>query len=77
MPSFIESWEVSDVFLGTSLPQIHNVSSPVIDNNGVWFNFDFNYCGTFQMTLKTKLNIIKAKQLRETEAVDTMESKQR
>ena len=73
MPSFIESLEVSDVFLGTSLPQIHTVSNPVIDTNGVWFNFDFNYCGSFQMTLKTKLNVTKA----ETEGVDTVDSKQR
>lgn len=75
MPTFIESLEVSDVFLGTSLPQIHTVSNPVADVNGVWLNFDFNYCGSFQMTLKTKLKMAKAKQLQGSDTLDVADSK--
>lgn len=78
MPSFIETLEVTDVFMGTCIPQLHSVSNVVADEFGVWFDFDFTYNGSFQMTLQTKLKMPKTKnQMQSDEQTDNPELKQR
>ncbi|GIY19370.1 testis-expressed protein 2 [Caerostris darwini] len=62
MPSFMETLEVTDVSMGTCIPQLHSVSNITVDEFGIWFDFDFTYNGSFQMTLQTKLKMPKNKQ---------------
>ncbi|XP_035228648.1 testis-expressed protein 2-like, partial [Stegodyphus dumicola] len=76
MPTFVESLQVSDVFLGTNLPQIHTVSNLVRDSFGMWIDFDFNYDGSFLMTLKTRLKMTRGKHLENTGITDPSAVKQ-
>lgn len=44
------------------MPIISNVSEkPGVDERGIWIEMDFEYHGTVQMTLQTKLNLMKLK----------------
>ncbi|GFS77132.1 testis-expressed protein 2 [Nephila pilipes] len=74
MPTFMETLEVTDVFMGTCIPQVHSVSNVVHDEFGIWLDFDFTYNGSFQMTLQTKLKMPKSK-LQADDASDNAESK--
>ncbi|GFY36945.1 testis-expressed protein 2 [Trichonephila inaurata madagascariensis] len=74
MPTFMETLEVTDVFMGTCIPQLHSVSNVVNDEFGIWFDFDFTYNGSFQMTLQTKLKMPKTNSQGE-EPSDSTESK--
>lgn len=57
MPNFMEALRVSDIYMGTSIPQISKISHPVMDSNGLWLDLDFDYSGSFQMTLQTKMRL--------------------
>ncbi|GBM35670.1 Testis-expressed protein 2 [Araneus ventricosus] len=76
MPSFVETLEVTDVFMGTCIPQLHSVSNVVVDEFGIWLDFDFTYNGSFQMTLQTKLKMPKKHQMQSDEQTDNSEMKQ-
>ncbi|KAF8774310.1 Testis-expressed protein 2 like protein [Argiope bruennichi] len=77
MPSFVETLEVTDVFMGTCIPQLHSVSNVVVDEFGIWLDFDFTYNGSFQMTLQTKLKMPKTKhQMQSDEHPDNSDLKQ-
>ncbi|CAL1282431.1 unnamed protein product [Larinioides sclopetarius] len=76
MPSFVETLEVTDVFMGTCIPQLHSVSNVVVDEFGIWLDFDFTYNGSFQMTLQTKLKMPKKHQIQSDEQTDNPEMKQ-
>ncbi|GIY29741.1 testis-expressed protein 2 [Caerostris extrusa] len=76
MPSFMETLEVTDVSMGTCIPQLHSVSNITVDEFGIWFDFDFTYNGSFQMTLQTKLKMPKNKQLQNDENTENSDVKQ-
>ncbi|XP_076331355.1 testis-expressed protein 2-like isoform X1 [Tachypleus tridentatus] len=61
VPYFIEELQLTDIDLGMSLPIIQRVSDPVIDKEGLWIDMDLTYQGSFQMTLKTQLNLLRLK----------------
>lgn len=68
VPFFMEELKLKDINLGLNLPILHRMSRPIMDNRGLWVDFDVTYKGTFQMTLETKLNLLKLKK----EQVETM-----
>ncbi|KAK4337423.1 hypothetical protein RND71_043880 [Anisodus tanguticus] len=52
-----------DVNLGTSTPKFLSVANnPIIDEKGIWVDFDFDYQGGFSMTLETKINLMRLKE---------------
>ncbi|XP_055333527.1 uncharacterized protein LOC129585038 isoform X2 [Paramacrobiotus metropolitanus] len=62
LPYYIEELQITDIDLGKHLPIISDVSQkPGIDSRGVWVEMNFEYHGTVQMTLSTKLNLMKLK----------------
>lgn len=52
---------VSDVELGNCIPQLRTATKPTMDERGIWVDFNFAYSGSFQMTLETKLDLMKLK----------------
>ncbi|GAU97191.1 hypothetical protein RvY_08533 [Ramazzottius varieornatus] len=62
LPFYIEELQITEMDLGKNLPIISNVSEkPGVDERGIWIEMDFEYHGTVQMTLQTKLNLMKLK----------------
>lgn len=58
----MEELTITDIDLGSSVPKIRNTSNAVYDQStGVWIDFDMLYHGNFQMTLNTKLNLMRLK----------------
>lgn len=63
MPYFIQTITLKDVNLGTSFPKFLSVvNNPIIDEKGIWIDFDLDYEGCFSMTLETKLDLMKLKE---------------
>lgn len=63
LPYFIQTITLRDVNLGTSMPKFLSVANnPVIDERGIWIDFDLDYQGCFSMTLETKLDLMKLKE---------------
>ena len=52
---------MTDIDLGSQMPIIQRSSSPYLDDRGLWFDLDIAYSGGFQMTLETKVNLMKLK----------------
>ncbi|KAG8183535.1 hypothetical protein JTE90_003882 [Oedothorax gibbosus] len=75
LPNFVGPLTVTEVFMGSAVPQLHAVSSPIVDNFGIWFDFDFTYSGSFHMTLTTRLQIPKERQLSSTEVSENASPK--
>ncbi|XP_076309482.1 testis-expressed protein 2-like [Tachypleus tridentatus] len=65
VPSFIEELQLIEIDLGTSIPVIHRVSDPAMDQQGLWIDMDVTYQGCFKMTLKTQLNLYRFKKSQE------------
>lgn len=52
---------MTEVELGNSLPKVHKVTKPYMNDSGLWTHFDVAYQGSFCMTLETKLNLMRLK----------------
>ncbi|XP_023235539.1 testis-expressed protein 2-like [Centruroides sculpturatus] len=61
VPYFIQELKLTDINLGKAIPQIQRASDPVMDDKGVWVDLDITYNGSFEMTLETKLNLLRLK----------------
>ncbi|GBN35634.1 Testis-expressed protein 2 [Araneus ventricosus] len=61
LPVFLKELSVKDINLGTALPKIHRASEPSEDQRGLWIDIDLSYNGFFQMTLETKINLLRYK----------------
>ncbi|KAF8771919.1 testis-expressed protein 2-like [Argiope bruennichi] len=61
LPVFLKELTVKDINLGTALPKIHRASEPSVDQRGLWIDIDLSYNGFFQMTLETKINLLRYK----------------
>lgn len=60
LPYFMESLTITEIDIGTTLPKFNSVPTvPVVDDGGIWIDFDVSYSGGFAMTLETKLNLMK------------------
>ncbi|BFZ17661.1 hypothetical protein BsWGS_20700 [Bradybaena similaris] len=61
LPYFMEELQVTDINMGSEVPGIRHASRPYIDDRGFWVNLDLTYAGGFQMTIETKVNLMKLK----------------
>lgn len=61
VPYFMESLVITDLNLGSVIPLIKEVSEPWHDEKGLWVHFNIDYSGGIQMSLATKLNLMKLK----------------
>uniref|UniRef100_A0A915PNS3 SMP-LTD domain-containing protein n=1 Tax=Setaria digitata TaxID=48799 RepID=A0A915PNS3_9BILA len=61
LPYFIETLELSNLDFGTTPPEIIAVHSPILDDWGLWIDFELKYRGRIHLTLETKVNLMKLK----------------
>ncbi|KAM7152486.1 testis-expressed protein 2-like [Macrochelys suwanniensis] len=59
LPYFMNELTLTELDMGTSIPLVLSVSSPIIDNQGLWVDVEVLYNGSLQMTLETKMNLCK------------------
>lgn len=43
------------------MPIIQQVSQPVIDEKGIWFDLNITLCGLFRIGIDTKINLVKSR----------------
>ncbi|KAK3091537.1 hypothetical protein FSP39_020588 [Pinctada imbricata] len=58
-PYFIEKLKLTDINLGSVMPVLRKASRPYFDEDGLWVNLALNYGGGFKMTIETKVNLMK------------------
>lgn len=61
VPYFMEELKVTGLDLGSVIPLIRQSSEPWYDERGLWVHLDIDYSGGLQMSLATKLNLMKLK----------------
>ncbi|XP_022667028.1 testis-expressed protein 2-like isoform X2 [Varroa destructor] len=62
MPLFLEELTITDVSLGARTPLIRRTSAAVhCPDTGVWLDLEVAYNGCFQVTVHTKLNLMRLK----------------
>jgi len=61
IPYFIEELKISEISLGSEIPVIRRANKPYLDENGFWIDLDVTYSGKFNMTIETKVNLLKLK----------------
>jgi hypothetical protein len=61
VPYFMEELRILDLDMGSVIPLIKQVSEPWYDERGLWVHFEIDYSGGLQMSLSTKLNLMKLK----------------
>ncbi|KAG7459444.1 hypothetical protein MATL_G00210870 [Megalops atlanticus] len=59
LPYFMNELTLSELDMGTCMPQVVSTSKPSVDNRGLWLELEVAYTGSFQMTLETKMNLCK------------------
>ncbi|MGH0130181.1 UNVERIFIED_CONTAM: hypothetical protein FKN15_048959 [Acipenser sinensis] len=59
LPYFMNELTLTELDMGTSLPQILSTSKPSINHRGLWMTLEVTYTGMLQMTLETKMNLCK------------------
>jgi cytoplasmic polyadenylation element-binding protein len=61
LPSFMEEVNVAEIQLGNKPPIIQSISSPELDERGLWLDLDLTYDGLVEVTITTKLNLMRLK----------------
>ena len=72
VPYFMEELRILDLDLGSVIPLIKQVSEPWYDEKGLWVHFEIDYSGGLQMSLTTKLNLMKLKSTNTTSSGNTV-----
>lgn len=77
MPYFIETLELSSFNIGTAIPLIEKIYEPVIDEWGIWVDFEvghletlhsthylfkLKYDGLIKLALETRVNLMRIKE---------------
>ncbi|KAG8433320.1 hypothetical protein GDO86_017559 [Hymenochirus boettgeri] len=57
LPHFMNELTLTELDMGTSLPQINSTSMPTMNERGLWIDLDVSYSGFLQITLETKMNL--------------------
>ncbi|XP_075686691.1 testis-expressed protein 2 [Rhinoderma darwinii] len=57
LPNFMDELTLTGLDMGTSLPQILTISTPSVNDRGLWMDMDVTYSGSLQVTLETKMNL--------------------
>jgi hypothetical protein len=61
VPYFMEELQITGLDLGSVIPLIKHASDPWYDEKGLWVHLDLDYSGGLQLSLATKLNLMKLK----------------
>ncbi|KAJ8251771.1 hypothetical protein GJAV_G00225260 [Gymnothorax javanicus] len=59
LPYFMNELTLTELDMGVAVPKILQASKPSVDYQGLWFDLDISYNGSFLMTLQTKMNLAK------------------
>uniref|UniRef100_A0A3Q0R3B4 SMP-LTD domain-containing protein n=1 Tax=Amphilophus citrinellus TaxID=61819 RepID=A0A3Q0R3B4_AMPCI len=59
LPYFMNELTLTELDMGSSMPQITATSSPEVNSRGLWVELQLVYTGNLQMTLQTKFNLSK------------------
>ncbi|KAG9334781.1 hypothetical protein JZ751_006530 [Albula glossodonta] len=59
LPYFMNELTLTELDMGTSMPQVMSTSKPSVNNRGLWLELEVVYTGCLQMTLETKMNLCK------------------
>ncbi|KTG30382.1 hypothetical protein cypCar_00009150 [Cyprinus carpio] len=59
LPYFMDELTLTELAMGSSMPQITGTSLPQINSRGLWLHLEVEYTGELQMTLETKINLSK------------------
>ncbi|XP_041854077.1 testis-expressed protein 2 [Melanotaenia boesemani] len=57
LPYVMNELTLTELDMGFSIPKILHASKPSVDHQGLWFDLELSYSGSFLMTLETKLNL--------------------
>ncbi|KAL4648008.1 testis-expressed sequence 2 protein [Arapaima gigas] len=57
LPYFMNELTLTELDMGVSVPKILRASMPSVDHQGLWFDLEISYNGSFLMTLETKMNL--------------------
>uniref|UniRef100_A0A3Q4AYB7 SMP-LTD domain-containing protein n=1 Tax=Mola mola TaxID=94237 RepID=A0A3Q4AYB7_MOLML len=57
LPYVMNELTLTELDMGFSIPKILHASAPSVDHQGLWFDLEISYTGSFQMTLETKMNL--------------------
>ncbi|XP_062294518.1 testis-expressed protein 2 [Scomber scombrus] len=57
LPYFMNELTLTELDMGFSIPKIIHASKPSVDHQGMWFDLEISYTGSFLMTLETKMNL--------------------
>ncbi|XP_041633689.1 testis-expressed protein 2 [Cheilinus undulatus] len=57
LPYVMNELTLTELDMGFSIPKILHASKPSVDHQGLWFDLEVSYTGSFLMTLETKLNL--------------------
>ncbi|XP_076154920.1 testis-expressed protein 2 [Alosa pseudoharengus] len=59
LPYFMNELTLTELDMGSCMPQIIRTYEPRFNSRGLWLELDMEYTGTLQMTLETKINLSK------------------
>ncbi|XP_051959230.1 testis-expressed protein 2-like isoform X2 [Xyrauchen texanus] len=59
LPYFMDELALTELAMGSSMPQITCTSMPQVNSRGLWLHLEVEYTGALQMTLETKINLSK------------------
>ncbi|KAK7134563.1 hypothetical protein R3I93_017856 [Phoxinus phoxinus] len=59
LPYFMDELTLTELAMGSSMPQITGTSLPQVNSRGLWLHVEVEYTGALQMTLETKINLSK------------------
>ncbi|XP_064178948.1 testis-expressed protein 2 [Anguilla rostrata] len=59
LPYFMNELTLTELDMGTSMPQVLSTSKPSVNHRGLWLELQVVYTGCMQMTLETKMNLCK------------------
>uniref|UniRef100_A0A673WN37 Testis expressed 2, like n=1 Tax=Salmo trutta TaxID=8032 RepID=A0A673WN37_SALTR len=59
LPYFMNELTLTELDMGSCLPQITSASRPVVNSRGLWLELEVVYTGALQITLETKINLSK------------------
>lgn len=57
LPYVMNELTLTELDMGFSIPKILHASKPSVDHQGLWFDLEVSYAGSFLMTLETKMNL--------------------
>ncbi|XP_015215625.2 testis-expressed protein 2 [Lepisosteus oculatus] len=59
LPYFMNELTLTELDMGSSMPQVISTSKPSVNYRGLWLELEIMYTGCLQMTLETKMNLCK------------------